>query len=122
MIVHFGANTAPLRLSRVAILWMLAFLIGPWPALSCVIHCLYLPLKDAAGIEFFLCDAPHTAAQHDLQPPPVRYDLLPLALTLLIGGLIVMRRLTKNRSMIISSVITTPDPPPPRATHLQLAA
>lgn len=120
MIVHFGANTAPPQ--RAVILWMLAFLIGPWPALSCVIHCLYLPLKDEAGIEFFLCDAPHTAAQHDLQPPPVRYDLLPLALTLLIGGLIVMRRLTKNCSMIISSVITTPDPPPPRATHLQLAA
>ncbi|WP_322488509.1 hypothetical protein [Chloroflexus sp.] len=120
MIVQIGANTAPPY--RAVILWMLAFLIGPWSALSCIIHCHYLPHTDAAGVEFFLCDAPHTAAQHDLPPPPVRYDLWPLGLMIVIGGLVVIQRFVASRPVMCSSVVLTPDPPPPRRMHFQPAS
>ncbi|WP_198133494.1 hypothetical protein [Chloroflexus aggregans] len=122
MFVHSISNTAPLRLSRSVILWILAFLIGPWPALSCIIHCHYLPHTDSAGVEFFLCDAPHTAAQHDLPPPPVRYDLWPLGLMIVIGGLVVIQRFIATRPVMRSSAILTPDPPPPRRMHFQPAS
>lgn len=119
MIMHFDANTAHLR--RAVILWILAFLIGPWPALSCIIHCLSLTHPNRGVAAYFLCDAPHQTTHSDSQPPPVRYDVLPLTLLLSIGGLIIVQRLTANLSTFVALATVTPDPPPPRRTLLPLA-
>jgi len=117
MIAHFGANTV----HRTVILWILAFLIGPWPALSCIIHCFHLPRVHAAGIEHFLCNVPHPSTQHETNTPPVRYDLLPFALITVIGMYIVIRRMTTRITIPLSSFIVPPDPPPPRKTCFWVA-
>ncbi|GIV95120.1 hypothetical protein [Chloroflexus aurantiacus] len=115
MIVHFGANKVPLRFSRTVILWTLAFLIGPWPALSCIIHCLHLSSVNRAGVEYFLCDAPHRHADHaDTPAPPVRYDILPLLLIAVAIGSIVIQRISAVITVSFRSVLYAPEPPPPR--------
>lgn len=115
MIVHFSANQAPLRFSRAVILWTLAFLIGPWPALSCIIHCLHLSSVNRAGIEYFLCDAPHRHANHaDTPAPPVRYDVLPLLLIAVAIGSIVIQRISTVDNDTLRSILHAPEPPPPR--------
>lgn len=116
MFVHSIANTTPLRLSRAVILWILAFLIGPWPAVSCIVHCLVITPSSTAGVEYFLCDAPHTGSHHDTPPPPVRYELWSSALVLVIGGLLIVQRFVNTLPVIVSSAVYTPDPPPPRMT------
>lgn len=117
MIVHFGANKVPFRFSRTVILWMLAFLIGPWPALSCIIHCLHLSSVNRAGVEYFLCDAPHRHANHtDMPAPLVRYDVLPLALIAVAIGAIVIQRISTVDNDTLPSILHAPEPPPPRLT------
>ncbi|WP_322820537.1 hypothetical protein [Chloroflexus sp.] len=117
MIVHFGANKVPLRFSRTVILWTLAFLIGPWPALSCIIHCLHLSSVDRAGVEYFLCDAPHHHTDHtDTPAPPVRYDVLPLAFIAVAIGSIVIQRISAVDNDTLRSILHAPEPPPPRLT------
>ncbi|WP_298817383.1 hypothetical protein [Chloroflexus sp.] len=116
MIVHFSANTAPFNPTRAVILWTLAFLIGPWPALACIIHCLYLPDYNPAGIEHFLCSAPHPSGQHETSPPPVRYEMASSTLALFIGFLIVVQRLLAEQPVTFLSFTVTPEPPPPRTT------
>ncbi|MEF3275131.1 MAG: hypothetical protein K6356_12170 [Chloroflexus sp.] len=116
MIVHFSANTAPYQFQRAVILWLLAFLIGPWPALACVIHCHYLLHYSPTGMEHFLCSAPQPSSQHETSPPPVRYDLVPFTITLLISGLSVVQRLLPEQPQALPSLAITPEPPPPRST------
>ncbi|WP_448336454.1 hypothetical protein [Chloroflexus aurantiacus] len=121
MIVHFGANKVSLRFSSTVILWMLAFLIGPWPALSCIIHCLHLSVVDSAGVEYFLCDAPHHHTDHtDTPAPPVRYDVLPLALIVFVTGSTVIQRITAVITVTPRSILHAPEPPPPRMTRTGL--
>ncbi|MGB9738206.1 MAG: hypothetical protein C0184_05755 [Chloroflexus aggregans] len=115
MFVYSIANTTPLHLSRAVILWILAFLIGPWPAVSCIIHCLVIT-PSSAGVEHFLCDAPHTGNHHETPPPPVRYELWSSALVLVSGGLLIVQRFVNTLPVIVSSAVYTPDPPPPRMT------
>ncbi len=115
MIVLSGANTALLRITRAVILWLLAFLIGPWPALACIIHCLQITQPDTNGVAFFVCDAPHAPASHPLPPPPVRYEMVGLSLTFFIAGLAIIQRLIAAAAQPFASLNVTPDPPPPRA-------
>lgn len=110
MIVHFGANTV----HRTVILWILAFLIGPWPALSCIIHCFHLPRVYAAEAEHFLCNVPHPSTQHETHAPPVRYDLLPSVLITAIGVYIIIQRMQWLITVPIASFIPPLEPPPPR--------
>ncbi|MGQ9775023.1 hypothetical protein [Chloroflexus sp.] len=121
MIVHFSANQVLLCFSRTVILWTLAFLIGPWPALSCIIHCLHPSSVDKAGIEYFLCDAAHRYANHaDTPAPPVRYDALPLALIAVAIGSTVIRRISTAIAITFHSIFHAPEPPPPRTSRLSL--